>query len=50
MSELGSWYYDLARRWDGAFLNQSPYNQVRMAGFELFSKYGISEGIELTAD
>lgn len=24
MSEFGSWYFDMARRWDGSFLHQGP--------------------------
>lgn len=24
MNEFGSWYYDLARRWDGTFIHQGP--------------------------
>jgi hypothetical protein len=24
MNEFGSWYFDLARRWDGSFPHQGP--------------------------
>jgi len=49
MSEFGSWYFDLARRWDGAFPHQGPpeKDQDSYAGWDATGGYLLAYAMPL---
>jgi len=49
MNEFGAWYFDLARRWDGTFIHQSPPDKWRdkTAGWDATGAYLIAYAMPL---
>ncbi len=49
MNEFGSWYFDLARNWDGTFLHQGPpeQNEDSYAGWDCTGVYLLAYAMPL---
>ena len=49
MNEFGSWYFDLARRWDGTFLHQGPpeLKEDSYAGWDCTGAYLLAYAMPL---
>jgi hypothetical protein len=49
MKEFGTWYFDLARRWDGTFLHQGPpeRNNDSYAGWDCTGSYLLAYAMPL---
>ena len=49
MNEYGNWYYDLARRWDGAFTHQGPAQKAKdsTGGWDATGSYLLAYAMPL---